>query len=87
MGTLKCMVCGITADASNKDAAISTIDHGANSKKCNGKDENCVWYANGVPKYVPVGDIDPKRTIQGITQDAPKVKVTTKSAPKKKSSR
>ena len=78
------MVCGITADASNKDAAISAIDHGANSKKCDGKDENCVWYSNGVPDYVPVGDIDPKRSIEGLTsKKAPKVKVSTKSAPKK----
>ncbi len=75
------MVCGITADADNKDAAISAIDHAANSKKCDGKDENCVWYPNGVPDYVPDGDIDPHRSIQGLS--TPKIKVSTKSAPKK----
>ena len=79
MGILQCAVCKSTAEASNREEAISLIDHASKSKKCNGKDENCVWYSNGkIPVYVPDGDIDPKRSIEGI-----KVKVSTKSAPQK----
>jgi len=83
------MVCGITADADNKDAAISAIDHAANSKKCDGKDENCVWYPNGVPDYVPDEDIDPKRTIQGLEQsqelETSAAKIIAKQSARKKS--
>ena len=84
MGTLECQVCFITADADTKEAAISNIDHGANSKKCNGRDENCNWYPKGVPKVVPAGDIDPHRPIQGVVKVAATV-TTKKSAPKKRS--
>ena len=43
MGILVCARCGITAEADNKEAALSKIDHAANSKKCDGKDELCKW--------------------------------------------
>jgi hypothetical protein len=73
MGTLLCKICFITAEANDKETAFSKIDHAANSKKCNGKDENCTWYSKGVPAYVPAGDIDPKRPIQGkVSKAAPK---------------
>ena len=64
MGTLKCVKCGITAEADNKIEALSKIDHAVNSKKCDGKDENCAWYPNGVPIIKPDGDIDPKRELK-----------------------
>jgi hypothetical protein len=81
MGTLQCQVCKITADAENKETAISKIDHGANSKNCNGKDENCIWYSKGVPEIVLNPVVDPKRPIQGVTGTAK----VTKAAPKKSS--
>lgn len=81
MGTLLCKVCFITADAENKVDAISKIDHGANSKKCNGKDENCIWYPKGVPEVKPDGDIDPKRSIEGVKLVS--TIIVKKSAPKK----
>lgn len=76
MGTIQCVKCFITAEAKDKVEGLSKIDHAANSKKCDGKDENCVFYKNGIPAVVPDGDIDPKRPIQGM-------KIITKSAPKK----
>jgi hypothetical protein len=78
MGTLQCQVCFITADAKDQETALSKIDHAAKTKKCNGKDENCTWYPKGVPKYVPAGDIDPSRPIQGIGK-------VSKTTPKKQS--
>ena len=81
MGTLQCQVCKITAEAENKIVALSKIDHAANSKKCDGKDENCNWYANGIPEVKPAVDIDPKRPIQGVT------KVTATVATKKTTSK
>lgn len=82
MGTLVCARCGITAEAENKVVALSKIDHAANSKKCDGKDDLCNWYPNGVPTVKPAGDIDPKRPFEGV-KVAQTVKVPpTKSAPK-----
>jgi len=72
MGTIQCVKCFITAEADNMVEGLSKIDHAANSKKCDGKDENCVFYKNGIPAIVLDGDIDPKRPIQGMTMSAPK---------------
>lgn len=84
MGTLVCNRCFITADADNKETAISKIDHGANSKKCDGKDENCTWYPKGVPEVVLNPEVDPKRPIEGVKIAA---QVSTKKAAPKKSSK
>ena len=87
MGTLQCKVCFIEAEADNKETAISKIDHAANSKKCNGKDENCVWYPKGIPEVELNPVVDPKRPIEGISQKTKVVATvsTKKSTPKKSS--
>lgn len=84
MGTLQCKVCFITADAENKETAISIIDHAAKSKKCDGKDENCVWYPKGLPTVELNPEVDPKRPIEGVKIAA---QVSTKKAAPKKSSK
>ena len=84
MGTLQCQVCFITAEADNKETAISKIDHAANSKKCSGKDENCNWYPKGVPEVELNPVVDPKRSIEGVTKVVATVSAK-KSTPKKSS--
>lgn len=82
MGILQCIVCKVTAEADNKETAISLIDHGAKSKKCTGKDELCNWYPKGIPEVVLNPEVDPKRSIQGVST---KTISTKKSTPKKSS--
>lgn len=85
MGTLKCIVCGITAEADNKDEAIAKIDHAANSKKCDGKDSNCTWYPKGVPEVELNPVVDPKRPFEGVTEKATvKATVSAKKTTSKK---
>ena len=84
MGILQCQVCKIIAEAENKETAISKIDHAANSKKCNGKDENCIWYPKGIPTIELNPVIDPKRPIEGVKSVAT-VSTAKKSTPKKSS--
>ena len=67
MGTLQCQICKITSDAETKEEAIANIDHAANSKRCNGKDENCNWYSKGIPDVELNPVVDPKRPFQGVT--------------------
>lgn len=44
MGVLICPKCKAMAEDNTKDGAISKIDHASHSKKCDGKDEGCLWY-------------------------------------------
>jgi len=83
MGILQCQVCKAQAEAENKDKAIELIDHAANSKTCNGKDENCNWYPKGIPEATPDEDIDPKRPIEGVTAKATVATKKTTASKKK----
>ena len=83
MGILQCIVCKATAEAKTKDQALEKIDHGAPSKKCNGKDENCQWFPQGIPRPTEDQDIDPHRAIEGVKA----TKGKSKSKPKKSSSK
>jgi len=65
-GILVCKRCFITAEANSKEEGLSKIDHAANSRKCDGKDENCIWYPHGIPEIELNPVVEPNRPIEGI---------------------